>query len=50
MKSILKMDPKDRLTVDDLLLHTYFEGVAEEFGDINDIFAPPSQLQTDGNS
>ena len=36
MKTILKMDPSDRLTVDELLAHPYLEGSAEEFGEAND--------------
>ena len=36
MKTILKMDPSDRLTVDELLAHPYLEGSAEVFGEAND--------------
>lgn len=30
MKSVLKMDPKDRLTVDTAIEHPYFEGLRED--------------------
>ena len=33
MKSLLKMDPKERLTITEAMAHPYFDGIRELFPD-----------------
>jgi hypothetical protein len=36
MKTILKMNPDERMTVEEALKHPYLEGLSEEFDDNDD--------------
>ena len=36
MKQILKMNPEERMNVDDALKHPYMEGLSEEFEDADE--------------